>query len=146
MGLVGTILGIIGFGFGIPIGIMIGYFFFIFCNPGVVQEPIIRPLTELDSESLHDFILEIPAWLKNPDYDRVDWLNKFIFDMWPCLNKAICNRIRSSTRTTFDQYIGKYFIESLEFDNLTLGSFPPTIHGRPSPRLTLLQGMNTPIL
>lgn len=37
MGLVGTLLGIIGFGFGIPIGILFGYAFFIFCNPGDVQ-------------------------------------------------------------------------------------------------------------
>lgn len=129
MGFVGTLLGIIGFGFGIPIGLLAGYFFFIFFNPRDVQEPIIRPLAELDSESLYKILPEIPAWLKNPDYDRVDWMNKFLFDMWPCLNKAICDTIRSTTRVTFDQYVGKYCIESIEFDNITLGNFPPTIHG-----------------
>ncbi|KAL0912982.1 hypothetical protein M5K25_016407 [Dendrobium thyrsiflorum] len=129
MGLVGTLLGIIGFGFGIPIGLLVGYFFFIIYNPEDVKEPIIRPLNELDSESLYKVLPEIPAWLKNPDYDRVDWMNRFLFDLWPYLNKAICNTIRSSTREIFDQYIGKYCIESIEFDNLTLGSFPPIIHG-----------------
>ncbi|KAI0499734.1 hypothetical protein KFK09_017942 [Dendrobium nobile] len=129
MGLVGTLLGIIGFGFGIPIGLLVGYFFFIIYSPRDVKEPIIRPLNELDSESLYKVLPEIPAWLKNPDYDRVDWMNRFLFDMWPYLDKAICNAIRSSTRAIFDQYIGKYCIESIEFDNLTLGSFPPIIHG-----------------
>ncbi|XP_020592364.1 synaptotagmin-3-like [Phalaenopsis equestris] len=130
MGFVGTFLELIGFGFGIPIGLLIGYFIFIFYNERKdVKEPIVRPLIELDSKSLHKVLPEIPAWLKNPDYDRVDWMNKFLFDMWPYLNKGICNTIRVTLRPIFDQYIGKYCIESIDFDDLTLGSFPPMIHG-----------------
>lgn len=29
----------------------------------------------------------------------------------------------------FAEYIGKYKIEEIEFENLTLGTLPPTIHG-----------------
>ncbi|KAG0484529.1 hypothetical protein HPP92_008429 [Vanilla planifolia] len=129
MGFVGTLLGVIGFGFGIPIGLVVGYFLYIFFNPVDVQEPIVRPLNELDSKSLHKVLPEIPAWLKNPDYDRVDWMNRFLQEIWPYLDKVICNIIRSTAKTTFDQYVGKYGIESIEFENLTLGSFPPILHG-----------------
>lgn len=105
---------------------------------------------------------------------QIDWLNKFIFDMWPFLDKvlstftwpiwykfsalftatslwcctnsrneawlskimffaflaqAICNNIKRATRPIFDQYVGKYGIESIEYEQLTLGSLPPTFQG-----------------
>ncbi|XP_026660959.2 synaptotagmin-3-like isoform X2 [Phoenix dactylifera] len=131
MGFVGTFLGIVGFGFGVPIGIILGYFLYIYFQPTDVEreEPIIRPLNELDSKTLHALLPEIPSWIKNPDCDRVDWMNKFMFDIWPYLDKAICSTIRSTTKPIFDQYIGKYCLESIEFDHLTLGTLPPTIHG-----------------
>ena len=95
-------------------------------------------------------------------------MNKFIFDMWPFLDKvlstfmwrisykfsvcfsvrisngsmisqsnallfhrmqAICNNIKRVTRPIFDQYVGKYGIESIEFEELTLGALPPTFQG-----------------
>ena len=35
------------------------------------QDPVIRPLGELDSKTLQNLLPEIPLWVKNPDYDRV---------------------------------------------------------------------------
>ncbi|KAG8651180.1 hypothetical protein MANES_07G098800v8 [Manihot esculenta] len=49
--------------------------------------------------------------------------------MWPYLDKAICAAIKSTTKSMFAEYIGKYKIEEIEFENLTLGTLPPTIHG-----------------
>lgn len=72
---------------------------------------------------------EIPLWVKNPDYDRGDWINKFLLDMWPFLDKAICGMIRSIAKPIFAEYIGKFQIEAIEFENLSLGTLPPTIHG-----------------
>ncbi|XP_010253732.1 PREDICTED: synaptotagmin-3 [Nelumbo nucifera] len=129
MGFLNCLLGIIGFGIGIPVGLLVGYFLFIYSEPGDVKDPIIRPLHELDSNALYELLPEIPLWVKNPDYDRVDWLNKFIFDMWPYLDKAICGMIRSMAGKIFAEYIGKFQIKSIEFERLTLGSFPPTLHG-----------------
>ncbi|KAK4385911.1 Synaptotagmin-3 [Sesamum angolense] len=51
------------------------------------QKKMLRPLCELDTVALEELMPEIPPWVKNPDYDRVDWLNKFISDMWPFLDK-----------------------------------------------------------
>lgn len=36
-----------------------------------LQVPIIRPLHDLDSDSLLDLLDEMPLWVKTPDYDRV---------------------------------------------------------------------------
>ena len=35
------------------------------------QDPVIRPLGELDLKTLQNLLPEIPLWVKNPDYDRV---------------------------------------------------------------------------
>ncbi|XP_058094521.1 synaptotagmin-3 isoform X2 [Magnolia sinica] len=112
MGFLSSLLGILGFGFGLSFGIFLGFFLFIYFEPRDVKDPVIRPLHELDSKALHALLPEIPLWVKNPDYDR-----------------AICNMIRSTAKPIFDQYIGKFHIASIEFDSLTLGSLPPTIHG-----------------
>ncbi|XVE75376.1 hypothetical protein DITRI_Ditri12bG0089400 [Diplodiscus trichospermus] len=129
MGLLSTLLGIIGFGIGVPFGLLLGFFFFIYSEPKPVKEPIPRPLYELDNSALLDLLPDIPLWVKCPDYERVDWLNKFVTDMWPYLDKAICARIRSMTEPIFAEYIGKFQIEAIEFGNLSLGTLPLEIHG-----------------
>ncbi|KAJ9694430.1 hypothetical protein PVL29_010092 [Vitis rotundifolia] len=128
MGFVSALLGIIGFGVGIPFGLVLGYFIFIHNEPQDVKVPIIRPLHDLDSDSLLDLLDEMPLWVKTPDYDRADWLNKFIFDMWPYLDKAICGIIRSSTEPIFAEYIGKFQIKSIDFETLSLGTLSPIVH------------------
>ncbi|CAK9185418.1 unnamed protein product [Ilex paraguariensis] len=129
MGFLSTFLGLLGFGFGIPIGLFIGFYFFVYSKPKDSEDPVVRPLQELDTTSLQDIMPEIPLWVKNPDYDRVDWVNKFLLDMWPYLDEAICGTIRSMAQPIFAEYIGKFQIESIEFENLSLGNLPPTIQG-----------------
>lgn len=129
MGFFSTILGFCGFGFGISIGLVAGYFLFIYFQPIDVEDPEIRPLVQHDSETLQRMLPEIPLWVKNPDYDRVDWLNKFILYMWPYLDKAICKTAKNIAKPIIAEQIPKYKIESIEFETLTLGSLPPTFQG-----------------
>ncbi|KAF9594777.1 hypothetical protein IFM89_034760 [Coptis chinensis] len=129
MGFLCSLFEIFGFAIGVPVGLLVGFVLFIYSEPAHVKDPIIKPLHELDSNALHDLLDEIPQWIKNPDYDRVDWLNKFLSDMWPYLDKAICGMIKSTAEPIFADYIGKYQIQSIEFESLTLGTLPPTIYG-----------------
>ncbi|MBA0640958.1 hypothetical protein Goklo_025557 [Gossypium klotzschianum] len=129
MGFVGTVLGIFGFGFGITAGLVIGYYFFIYIQPSDVADPEIRPLVEEDQETLQKMLPEIPFWVKNPDYDRLDWLNKFLEYMWPNLNKAICETVKGIVKPIIDEQIPQYKIDAVEFEALTLGSLPPTFQG-----------------
>eukprot|EP00249_Psilotum_nudum_P004672 c18179_g1_i1 orf=700-2313(-) len=129
MGFFSTIFGLFGFGIGITLGLVIGYFLFIYWQPDDVKDPIIRPLGELDSKTLQNLLPEIPLWVKNPDYDRVDWLNRFVGNLWPYLNKAICKMIRETTKPIVDQYSTKFKIESVDFECLTLGTLPPAVQG-----------------
>lgn len=129
MGLLSTILGFCGFGVGISMGLVIGYYLFIYFQPTDVKVPEIRPLVEQDSKTLQRMLPEIPPWVKNPDFDRVDWLNKFIESMWPYLDKAICKMARNISKPIIAEKIPKYKIDSVEFESLTLGSLPPTFQG-----------------
>ncbi|KAF2302053.1 hypothetical protein GH714_031854 [Hevea brasiliensis] len=96
---------------------------------GPVPDPEIRPIAEQDSETLQRMLPEIPLWVKNPDYDRIDWLNKFLGYMWPYLDKAICKIARNIAAPIIAKQIPKYKIDSVEFETLTLGSLPPTFSG-----------------
>ncbi|XP_061997727.1 synaptotagmin-3-like isoform X1 [Rosa rugosa] len=129
MGFLGTILGVLGFGIGSLIGLVVGFYLFIYSEPKKVKDPVIRPLHELEKSNLEDILNEIPLWIKCPDYDRVDWLNKFVSDLWPYLDKGICSTIRSMAQPIFAEYVGKYHIEAIEFDELSLGTLPPIIYG-----------------
>ncbi|KAI3930783.1 hypothetical protein MKX01_037229 [Papaver californicum] len=129
MGILSSILGFFGFGFGMAFGLVIGYYLFIYFQPYDVKDPLIRPLLEQDTETLQRMLPEIPLWVKNPDYDRVDWLNKFIELMWPYLDKAICKTAKTIVKPIIAEQIPKYKIDSVEFETLTLGSLPPTFQG-----------------
>ncbi|XP_048234685.1 synaptotagmin-1 [Ricinus communis] len=129
MGFFSTIFGFCGFGVGISMGLVIGYYLFIFFQPTDVKEPEIRPLVEEDSETLQRMLPEIPLWVKNPDYDRIDWLNKFLEYMWPYLDKAICKTAKNIATPIIAEQIPKYKIDSVEFETLTLGTLPPTFSG-----------------
>ncbi|XP_042063222.1 synaptotagmin-2-like [Salvia splendens] len=129
MGIISTILGVFGFGIGIGIGVVIGYFLFIYSQPTDVKDPEMRPLLEKDSKSLEQLLPEIPFWIKNPDYERMDWLNKFIEYMWPSLDKAICKMVKSIAGPIIAEQIPKYKVDSVDFETLTLGCLPPTFQG-----------------
>ncbi|KAI3822590.1 hypothetical protein L1987_10184 [Smallanthus sonchifolius] len=137
MSFLGSLLGITGFSIGIPVGLSLGFFIFKHTESADVksllnlhlQNPFIRPIQEFDKDSLIDILTELPLWVKHPDYERVDWLNDVIRDMWPYLDKAICGMIKSMCKPIFDEYIGMYFIRSIDFESLTFGTLPPIIQG-----------------
>ncbi|CAJ2675773.1 synaptotagmin-2-like [Trifolium pratense] len=129
MGILSTITGFLGLGIGTSLGLVIGYYLFIYFQSTDVKDPTIRPLVELDAKTLQQLLPELPFWIKNPDYDRLDWLNKFVESMWPYLNKAICKTARTIAKPIIAEQIPKYKIDSVEFDELNLGSLPPTFQG-----------------
>ncbi|KAJ3692807.1 hypothetical protein LUZ60_011902 [Juncus effusus] len=129
MGVISTVLGCSGFGIGLTTGVVIGYYLFIYFQPTDVKDPKIRPLVEYDTNSLERMLPEMPLWVKNPDYDRIDWLNKFIETMWPYLDKAICRTAQEIAKPIIAENTAKYKIDSVEFESFTLGTLPPTFQG-----------------
>jgi len=122
-------MGVVGFGWGISLGLVVGFFLFIYLRSTDVKDPITKPVAELDTKTLLDLLPEIPLWVKNPDYDRVDWLNKFLKDLWPYLDKAICKIISETAQPYIRDYGPKFKLDSIEFESLTLGTLSPTLVG-----------------
>ncbi|XP_024317075.1 synaptotagmin-2 isoform X1 [Brachypodium distachyon] len=147
MGFFSSVLGFFGFGVGITMGLVIGYYLFIYFQPTDVKHPVIRPLVELGTKSLESMLPEIPHWVKNPDFDRIDWLNKFVENMWPYLDKAICRTAKEIAKPIIAENTAKYKIDSVEFETLTLGSLPPTFQEKVQQRaaplcfLLVIEGM-----
>ncbi|KAJ6322973.1 hypothetical protein OIU77_012744 [Salix suchowensis] len=113
MGFLNTFLELLGFVTGLPFGVLIGFLLFVYSKPkDTVKDPLVRPLDELDTDALLEILPDIPLWVKCPDYER-----------------AVCAMIRSTAQSMRAEYIGKYKIQAIEFDHLTLGTLPPTIHG-----------------
>ncbi|KAG6537042.1 hypothetical protein ZIOFF_002120 [Zingiber officinale] len=155
MGFLNTVLSFSGFGVGLTAGIVAGYYLFIYFQPSDVdQDPKIRALVEHDTQSLERIFPEIPLWVKSPDYERIDWLNKFLVVMWPYLDKvcfdiklsicsgfhylilmpsilykAICKTAKQIADPIIAENTVKYKIDSVEFGKFTLGSLPPTFQG-----------------
>ncbi|CAK8573155.1 unnamed protein product [Lathyrus sativus] len=129
MGFFATFFAFLGFALGIPLGLLVGFFLFVYSEAKQVKVPVVRPISELGPIAVQELLPEIPLWVKTPDYERVDWLNKFLLDMWPFLEKAICGIIRTTAEPIFAEYIGKYQIKAIEFDQLSLGTLPPIICG-----------------
>ncbi|KAG8501923.1 hypothetical protein CXB51_004566 [Gossypium anomalum] len=126
MAFLSTLTGIIGFGMGVPFGLLLGFYFF---SSFTLNPKLFRRVSQLDNTALLNLLHDIPLWVKCPDYERVDWLNKIIADMWPYLNKAICSSIRSMTEPMFAEYVGMFQIKTIAFENLSLGTIPPDIYG-----------------
>ncbi|XP_051114011.1 synaptotagmin-3-like isoform X2 [Andrographis paniculata] len=114
-----------------PIGLVLGFFVFIYLGARNVEKgvPVAQPLDELSTDDIIDLLPELPLWVTGPDYERVDWFNKFFQYMWPYFDKAACGIIKTSAEATFAEYIGKYCIKSIYFKRLTLGDCSPKIQG-----------------
>ncbi|KHN42257.1 hypothetical protein glysoja_044288 [Glycine soja] len=112
MGFVSSFLGVFGFAVGIPLGLLVGFFLFVYSKTKHVKDPVVRPISELGPNALQELLPEIPLWVKTPDYER------------------ICKIIRSTTQPIFAEYTGKYQIKAIDFDELSLGTLPPTVCGK----------------
>eukprot|EP00850_Spirogloea_muscicola_P020725 SM000224S07113 [mRNA] locus=s224:208503:212456:- [translate_table: standard] len=122
------IFSFLGFSVGILLGLTAGYFLFIYSLSAEVRDPVITPIDQLNEKALKRLLPEIPAWVQNPDYDKLDWLNTFLRALWPYLDKAVCETVKQQVKPLIAQS-KPGSIESIEFEEMTLGSLPPVFTG-----------------
>lgn len=123
----------LGFVIGLVAGLVGGYFLFIYKLPTEVEEMEVRKFSDPDAkpieeEELKQIHLLLPPWVMNPDVERLNWLNTLLSEMWPYLNTAICAIVKEQVTPLLAQY-KPAVLESLEFQELTLGSIPPAFSG-----------------
>lgn len=67
---------------------------------------------------------QLPNWISYPDYDRSEWLNKFLEQFWPILSKYVENFLKNDFEVELEKQIS-----GLSFDRVDLGDFPPRLGG-----------------
>lgn len=67
---------------------------------------------------------EFPTWISYPEFDRCEWLNKLIEQMWP----TIATYLEHFVRHTIEPEMKKQ-ISGLSFERIDLGDFPPRLGG-----------------
>jgi len=128
MGLFATVLSFLGFGWGIGVGLLIGYFLFVYSLPSKVEDPPVKAVSEQDPKGLERMVKDVPMWVSSPDWERVGWLNRFVRELWPYLDQAVAKTVKETVAPMIKQYKPPQ-VESIEFEALTLGTLPALIDG-----------------
>ncbi|CAI5961903.1 unnamed protein product [Closterium sp. NIES-65] len=122
---------------GLLAGFAAAYLLLIYPLPLTVKEveQRVAPAEGLDEKALRRFFVHLPPWVSNPDYERVDWLNRIVAEMWPYVNKAVSEAVqrdavseavqRDVTPLLLDNKPS--FLHSLSFSHFSLGPLPPAI-------------------
>lgn len=69
-----------------------------------------------------------PPWVIFPQMQKLNWLNAQLDKLWPYINEAASELIRSSVEPTLEQY-RPAILASLKFSKLTLGTIAPHFTG-----------------
>ncbi|CAF1492686.1 unnamed protein product [Adineta steineri] len=85
---------------------------------------LFQELTTDIRPTIEKHLKEFPSWISYPDFDRCEWLNKLIAQMWPIISDYVQNLIKK----TIEPEIKKQ-ISGLSFERIDLGDFPPRLGG-----------------
>jgi Ca2+-dependent lipid-binding protein len=83
-----------------------------------------QELTKDFRPTIEKRLTEFPSWISYPDYDRCEWLNKLVEQMWPTISTYVENVVKN----TIEPEIKKQ-ISGLSFERIDLGDFPPRLGG-----------------
>ncbi|KAK9683563.1 hypothetical protein RND81_10G150000 [Saponaria officinalis] len=69
-----------------------------------------------------------PTWVIFPQMEKLKWLNSQLEKLWPYIDEAASELIKSSVEPTLEQYTPA-ILDSLKFKKLTLGTVAPQFTG-----------------
>ncbi|KAF7077878.1 hypothetical protein CFC21_082383 [Triticum aestivum] len=69
-----------------------------------------------------------PSWVSFNQKQKLKWLNQELVKIWPFVNEAASELIKSSVEPVFEQY-KSFILASIHFSKLTLGTVAPQFTG-----------------
>lgn len=69
-----------------------------------------------------------PSWVVFSQHQKLNWLNQHLTKIWPYVNEAASELIKSSVEPILEQYRSA-ILDSLKFSKLTLGTVAPQFTG-----------------
>nr|BAI39688.1 putative CLB1 protein [Oryza sativa Indica Group] len=90
----------------------------------------VSSFSKLTVEDLRKLIpLELyPSWVSFTQKQKLKWLNQELVKIWPFVNEAASELIKTSVEPIFEQY-KSFILSSLHFSKLTLGTVAPQFTG-----------------
>ncbi|CAL0325659.1 unnamed protein product [Lupinus luteus] len=127
-----------GFIFGVVMGIMVGLAIII----GFVRSEnarskqrsqlatTIASFAKMTVEDSRKLLLPqfYPSWVVFSQSQKLTWLNSHLTKIWPYVNEAASELIKTSVEPILEQY-RPFILSSLKFSKLTLGTVPPQFTG-----------------
>ena len=83
-----------------------------------------QELTKDFRPAIEKRLTELPTWISYPEFDRCEWLNKLVEQMWPTIATYVENLVRHTIEPEM-----KKQISGLSFERIDLGDFPPRLGG-----------------
>ncbi|KAL6646514.1 hypothetical protein ACP70R_018122 [Stipagrostis hirtigluma subsp. patula] len=80
-----------------------------------------------------------PSWVSFTQKQKLKWLNQELVKIWPFVNEAASELIKTSVEPVFEQY-KSFILASLHFSKLTLGTVAPQFTG-----VSILEGDSSAI-
>jgi Ca2+-dependent lipid-binding protein len=96
-----------------------------------VQCATLTPLTMLEMSttcSTHTVAEEMPSWITDSQFQRVEWLNSLCQRLWPQISAACEPLVKESLQPTLDAQCPK-ILGALTLGKFSLGSISPKIVG-----------------
>ncbi|KAL4363036.1 hypothetical protein GQ457_04G032250 [Hibiscus cannabinus] len=69
-----------------------------------------------------------PHWISFPVFEQVEWLNKQLSKLWPCIAEATSAIMKESVEALLEEYRPPV-VASIKFNRLSLGTVAPKIEG-----------------
>ena len=88
------------------------------------RRTFIQNLTKNFRPTIEKHFHELPSWISYPDFDRCEWINKLLEQLWPTISTYVENLVKNTVEPELKKQIA-----GLAFERIDLGDFPPRLGG-----------------
>jgi len=72
---------------------------------------------------------DLPAWVYFPDFERVEWLNRVVNQLWPSIGHFVTHYLTTEVESLIKGNLEGTRFKDFKFEHLTFGSIPPRLGG-----------------
>jgi len=74
-------------------------------------------------------VQDLPAWVFFPDFERVEWLNRVLDQLWPSIGHFITHLLTTQIEPLIKKSLESLTLKDFKFNHVLLGNIPPRIGG-----------------
>ncbi|XP_057368362.1 extended synaptotagmin-1-like isoform X2 [Daphnia carinata] len=82
-----------------------------------------------DKDVIMARVSDLPSWVFFPDFDRAEWLNKILKQVWPNVGHYVRNIILESVQPGIRESLKAYKLGGFKMEKISLGTMPFRVGG-----------------